>query len=115
VVSQVGADLKTAATIYEKRVNGSIVNWGEDNSVASFQTYAIPFFYDTSAVDSVTRITGGETAVFALDPASGAILAKTTSFEQDDGSRLVDFALDAASPAASAIAAGEAWQGEVEL
>jgi len=115
VVSQVGADLKTAATIYEKRINGSIVNWGEDNSVASFQTYAIPFFYDTSAVDSVTRITGGETAVFALDPASGAILAKTTSFEQDDGSRLVDFALDAASPAASAIAAGEAWQGEVEL
>ncbi|MBD8067112.1 Cache 3/Cache 2 fusion domain-containing protein [Devosia sp. PTR5] len=115
VTTQVNADLKTAATIYEKRINGSIVNWGENNDVASFQTYAIPFFYDTSAVDSVTRITGGETAVFALDPATGQLTAKTTSFEGEDGARVSEFALHPASPAATAIAAGERWSGEIDL
>ena len=53
-VAQQSADLKTAATIYERRLNGSVLTWSEeDGSIVSFTTYSIPFFYDTAAVDSV--------------------------------------------------------------
>ncbi len=114
-VAQQGADLKTAATIYEKRLSGSVVTWAEeDGSIAVFNTYSIPNFYDTGAVDSVTRVTGGETAIFSLDEA-GQFIAKSTSFELEDGERAVNFIIDPASPAATALAAGSAYFGEMTL
>jgi methyl-accepting chemotaxis protein len=114
-VGQQVADLKTAATVYERRLNGSVLTWNEDDgSIVSFTTYSIPNFYDTGAVDSVTRVTGGETVVFGLD-AQGQFLAKSSSFETPDGERVVDFVLDPASPAATALVAGEAYHGEMSL
>ena len=64
-VAQQSADLKTAATIYERRLNGSVLTWSEeDGSIVSFTTYSIPFFYDTAAVDSVRSRSalGGDSA-----------------------------------------------------
>jgi methyl-accepting chemotaxis protein len=114
-VAQQGADLKTAATIYERRLNGSVLTWSEeDGSIVSFTTYSIPNFYDTGAVDSVTRVTGGETVIFGLDEA-GQFIAKSSSFETAEGERVVDFVLDPASPLATALAAGEPFQGEMTL
>ena len=114
-VAQQRADLKTAATIYERRLNGSVLTWSEeDGSIVSFTTYSIPFFYDTAAVDSVTRVTGGETVIFGLDEA-GQFIAKSTSFETAEGERVVDFVLDPASPAAIALLAGQPFHGEMML
>jgi methyl-accepting chemotaxis protein len=114
-VAQQSADLKTAATIYERRLNGSVLTWSEeDGSIVSFTTYSIPFFYDTAAVDSVTRVTGGETVIFGLDEA-GQFIAKSTSFETAEGERVVDFVLDPASPAAIALLAGQPFHGEMML
>ena len=114
-VAQQDADLKTAATVYEKRLSGSVITWSEeDGSIVSFTTYSIPNFYDTGAVDSLTRVTGGETAIFGLD-AEGQFIAKSTSFETPDGEREVDFVLDPAGPAAQALAAGSPFHGEMML
>ncbi|WP_375599147.1 methyl-accepting chemotaxis protein [Devosia sp. Naph2] len=115
-IAQQEADLKTAATVYEKRLSGSVLTWSEeDGSIVSFTTYSIPNFYDTGAVDSVTRVTGGETIVFSLD-AQGQFIAKSTSFEAEaEGERLLDFVLDPASPAATTLASGKAFHGEMTL
>ena len=114
-VAQQSADLKTAATIYERRLNGSVLTWSEeDGSIVSFTTYSIPFFYDTAAVDSVTRVTGGETVIFGLDEA-GQFIAKSTSFETAEGERVVDFVLDPASPVAIALLAGQPFHSEMML
>jgi methyl-accepting chemotaxis protein len=117
-IAQQDADLKTAATVYEKRLSGSVLTWSEeDGSIVSFTTYSIPNFYDTGAVDSVTRVTGGETIVFSLDEA-GRFIAKSTSFEAEaeaEGERITDFVLDPASPAATTLASGEAYYGEMTV
>ena len=115
-IAQQHADLKTAATVYEKRLSGSVLTWSEDDgSIVSFTTYSIPNFYDTGAVDSVTRVTGGETIVFSLDEA-GQFIAKSTSFEAEaEGERITDFVLDPDSPAATTLASGEAYHGEMRV
>ena len=114
-IAQQSVDLKTAATIYERRLNGSAVTWAEDGSLVGFSTYSIPFFYDTGAVDSVTRVTGGETVIFALDAESDQFVAKSSSFEAEEGGRIIDFVLPSGGAAARALAAGETWQGEMEM
>ena len=115
-IAQQDADLKTAATVYEKRLSGSVLTWSEeDGSIVSFTTYSIPNFYDTGAVDSVTRVTGGETIVFSLDEA-GQFIAKSTSFEAEaEGERIIDFVLDPDSPAAATLTSGAAFHGEMTL
>ncbi len=114
-VAQQMADIRSAATILERRLSGSVVNWAENGDIGTFNTHSIPFFYDTAAVDSVTRVTGGEAAIFALDAASGQFIAKTSSFVNADGGRVIDFALDPASPAFAALTASQPWHGDVEM
>ncbi len=115
-IAQQNADLKTAATILEKRLSGSVLTWSEeDGTIVSFTTYSIPYFYDTGAVDSVTQVTGGETIVFSLGE-QGQFVAKSTSLEAEaEGGRLTDFVLDPASPAAATLASGAAFHGEMTL
>ncbi|KQN76398.1 methyl-accepting chemotaxis protein [Devosia sp. Leaf64] len=108
-------DLKTAATILEKRLASSIITWSDDNSIGAFQTYSIPRFYDNSTIDSVTRVTGGQAAIFALDPAKGQFMAKTTSFPGEGEERAVEFALDPQSAAAAALAQSQPYEGSVEI
>ena len=108
-------DLKTAATILEKRLASSVVTWAEDNNVGAFQTYSIPRFYDNGTVDSITRVTGGEAVVFAIDPATGQFLAKTSSFAGEGDERAIDFAVDPQSPAHAALSQSLPYEGEVEL
>ena len=114
-IAKQASDLQVAATVYEKRLPGSVVTWAEAGGIATFQTYAIPFFYDTAAVDALTRVTGDASAIFGFDPATGIFTAKTTSFVLPDGTRAKDFALDAASPEAVALAANQPYAGEVSM
>ncbi|MBU1335269.1 MAG: cache domain-containing protein [Alphaproteobacteria bacterium] len=114
-VSQQAANLQVAGTILEKRLSGSVLTWAETGEIAAFQAYSLPFFHDTSAVDSVTRITHGAAAIFGLDAATGQFMAKSTSFELPDGGRAVDFAIDPASPEHSALMEGKPYYGEVVM
>ncbi|MGV3573861.1 MAG: methyl-accepting chemotaxis protein [Devosia sp.] len=114
-MQQQRTDLKTAATILEKRLASSVVTWAEDNSVGAFQTYSIPRFYDNGTVDSITRVTGGEAVVFAIDPATGQFLAKTSSFPGEGDERAVEFAIDPQSPAHAALTQSLPYEGEAEF
>ena len=114
-IDQQVSNLQVAGTILEKRLSGSVVTWAEDGSIGAFQTYSIPFFHDTGAVDSVTHITKGAAAIFVLDKDSQQFLAKSTSFAAPDGGRVVDFALDPASPEHAALAASQPYFGTVMM
>jgi len=107
-------DLKTAATILEKRLASSVVTWAEDNSVGAFQTYGIPRFYDNQTVDSITRVTGGQAVIFAVDP-NGQFLAKSSSFPGEGDARALDFAVDPAGPAHAALSQGQPYEGTVDF
>uniref|UniRef100_UPI002FC938CD methyl-accepting chemotaxis protein n=1 Tax=Devosia sp. TaxID=1871048 RepID=UPI002FC938CD len=112
-VSQQAANLQVAGTILEKRLSGSVLTWAENGDIAAFQAYSLPFFHDTAAVDSVSRITKGAAAIFGLDAATGQFMAKSTSFELPDGERAVGFAIDPASAEHAALMEGQPYFGEV--
>jgi len=114
-IAQQVSNLQVAGTILEKRLSGSAVTWAEDGSVAAFQTYSIPFFHDTGAVDAVTHITKGAAVVFGLDKDSQQFVAKSTSFVGADGARIIDFVLDPASPEHAALAANQPYFGTVTM
>ena len=114
-IEQQGANLQVAGAILEKRLSGSALTWADDGTIAAFQTYSIPFFHDTGAVDSVTHITKGEAVIYALDKDTQQFVAKSTSLEDAEGKRVIDFALDPASPEHAALAASQPYFGTVAM
>jgi methyl-accepting chemotaxis protein len=108
-------NLAVAATILERRLSGSALNWTEDGAMETFQSWSIPPFHDTEVIDSVTRVTRQDASIYVLDTATQTLLAKTTSVAAADGTRLVDLALDPSGAAYAAIIAGEAFVGEVPV
>ncbi|MGV8834312.1 MAG: methyl-accepting chemotaxis protein [Devosia sp.] len=114
-VIQQEANLQVAGSILEKRLSGSVLTWAEDGTIGAFQTYSIPFFHDSGAVDSVTHITKGAAAIFGLDKDTGNFVAKSTSFENADGTRAIDFAIDPTSPEHAALIEGRPYFGTVTI
>ncbi|MFC3704055.1 methyl-accepting chemotaxis protein [Devosia honganensis] len=92
-------NLGIAATVLERRISGSVLNWNDDGTMASFQSWAIPPFYDTEVIDSVTRVTRQDAAIYVLENETGDLVAKTTSITLPDDSRAVGSVLPADSPA----------------
>ncbi len=112
---QQDTNLAVAATILERRISGSVLLWTEEGVMDTFQSWAIPPFYDTEIIDSVTRVTKQDASIYVLDEASQVMAAKTTSIDAGDGTRLADLTLDAASPAFAALMAGERFIGELPI
>jgi methyl-accepting chemotaxis protein len=108
-------NLGVAATILERRISGSVLTWNEDGSIAGFQSWAIPPFYDTDIIDSVTRVTKQDAAIYVLAPDTGALVAKTTSHTLPDGTRAVDETLLADEPAVIQILNGERYVGPLTI
>ena len=113
--SQQQSAMKVAASVLEQRLPGTAVTWTDEGELAAIQGYALPFFHDTKAVDAVTRITGGQVAIFAFDATSKQFTAKSTSFATPEGERVINFDLDPASPAYAALSAGQSYYGEIDL
>ncbi|WP_086472028.1 methyl-accepting chemotaxis protein [Devosia lucknowensis] len=108
-------NLGSAATILERRISGSVLTWSEEGAIASFQSWAIPPFYDTEVIDSVTRVTKQDAAIYVTDPATGDMAAKTTSVTLPGGARAVGGVLPAASDAVTRLNAGEMVLGAVDI
>jgi methyl-accepting chemotaxis protein len=107
-------NLGIAATILERRISGSVVTWLADGRIESFHSFAIPPFFDSAIVDSITRVTGQEAAVFVFEPDTSALLAKTISLVGSAGERLTDSVLASGAPYRT-IAAGGTFAGEVAI
>ena len=108
-------NLAVAATILERRISGSVLNWTEEGTMDAFQSWAVPPFYDTEIIDSVTRVTKQDATIYVLDSATQVLQGKTTSIMAPDGSRVADLTLDASSPAFEAIIAGEPFIGRLPI
>ena len=110
------ANLAIAATILERRISGSVLTWTEEGTMDAFQSWAVPPFYDTEIIDSVTRVTKQDATIYVLDTASQALHGKTTSLVAADGTaRVADLTLDASSPAYAPILAGETFVGQMPV
>ncbi|MHA6300220.1 methyl-accepting chemotaxis protein [Devosia sp. CAU 1758] len=108
-------NLGVAATILERRISGSVLTWAEDGTIAAFQSWAIPPFYDTVVIDSVTRVTKQDAAIYVTDNATGDMIAKTTSLTLPDGTRAVDGILPAGSDVVTRLNAGEMVLGQIQI
>ena len=108
-------NLAVAATILERRISGSVLNWTEEGTMDAFQSWAVPPFYDTEIIDSVTRVTKQDASIYVLDTATQVLQGKTTSIAAPDGTRVTDLVLDASSPAFEAIIAGEPFIGQLPI
>ena len=108
-------NLGVAATILERRISGSVLTWNEEGAIASFQSWAIPPFYDTEVIDSVTRVTKQDAAIYVTDSATGGMVAKTTSLMADAQTRAVGGMLAADSDAVTRLNAGEMVLGQVNI
>ena len=112
---QQSANIGVAATILERRLSGSVLNWAEDGTIASFQSWAIPPFYDTAVIDSVTRVTKQDATIYQYDAANAVFNGKTTSLLAPDGTRAVDLTIAAGDPAYDALMAAKQYVGESTL
>ena len=108
-------NLAVAATILERRISGSVLAWTEDGKMDAFQSWAVPPFYDTEIIDSVTRVTKQDASIYVIDTATQSLVGKTTSIAAADGTRVAGLVLDAASPAYAPILAGEAYVGALPI
>ncbi|HEY8576364.1 MAG TPA: methyl-accepting chemotaxis protein [Devosia sp.] len=108
-------NLAVAATILERRISGSVLNWTEEGTMDAFQSWAVPPFYDTEIIDSVTRVTQQDATVYVLDAASQTFQGKTTSLAAEDGTRLADLMLDASSPAYAPLLEGNPFMGQLPI
>ena len=107
--------LGITATILERRISGSALQVNEDGTLGDFNSWAIPPFYDTQIIDSVTRVTKTDAAVYALDPATGDLVVKTTSILLPDGARALESRLLASDPVVVQVLAGEKYFGPLEI
>ena len=108
-------NLAVAATILERRISGSVLNWTPEGTMAAFQSWAVPPFYDTEIIDSVTRVTKQDATIYVLDNATQVLVGKTTSIAAPDGTRVADLSIDASSPAFASIMAGEPFMGRLPI
>ena len=109
------ANIGVAATILERRISGSVLTWTEEGTMDAFQSWAVPPFYDTEIIDSVTRVTRQDATIYVLDNATQTMVGKTTSLAGADGARLTDLALDASSPAFAPLMEGLPYIGQVTI
>jgi methyl-accepting chemotaxis protein len=108
-------NLGIAATILEHRISGSVLAWNADGAIEAFQSWAVPPFYDSEIIDSVTRVTRQDATVYEFDPANARFLSKTTSLTAQDGTRVSDLEIDQNSPAYAALLSGGHYLGNISI
>jgi methyl-accepting chemotaxis protein len=112
---QQDTNLGVAATILERRISGSVLKWTPEGTIDAFQSWAVPPFYDTEIIDSVTRVTNQQATIYLLDSSTGNLVGATTSLSGPDGTRLANLVIDSSSPAYAAVLAGEHFLGTLPI
>jgi methyl-accepting chemotaxis protein len=110
------ANLKTAATILANNLPGAEVTWGEDGSLVSISTFAMPRqFLNHDIVDSIVRLTGESATIFGFDAAQSDFVRMTTTLVGEDGERIVGTTLGASSAAYASVIASQPYYGEANI
>ena len=109
------ANLRTAATIFAAATNkagGTVVNWGDDGALGQVTLWALLPFFDTELVDGISRVTGGETAIYIADKDTKDLVINTTTLVDEAGVSLKGQIMDPQGAVMTAMKEGRSWLGE---
>ncbi|NGO62281.1 methyl-accepting chemotaxis protein [Rhizobium daejeonense] len=110
------ASLRTAATIVERDLPGTVITWGKDGNVQRIATTAIPAEYAShEMIDTIGRMTGQTATIFAWDQASQDFWRKTTNIIKPDGKRAVGTALGQKGAVYPVVTKGGTYRGEAVI
>ncbi|MCM2400882.1 methyl-accepting chemotaxis protein [Rhizobium sp. S153] len=110
------ASLRTAATIVERDLPGTVITWGKDGNVQRIVTTAIPAEYAShEMIDTIGRMTGQTATIFAWDQASQDFWRKTTNIIKPDGKRAVGTALGQKGSVYPVVTKGGTYRGEAVI
>ncbi|MGV8939004.1 MAG: methyl-accepting chemotaxis protein [Allorhizobium sp.] len=108
--------LRTAATIAERDLPGTVVTWGKDGNIEKIVMSAIPAeFSDHGMIDSIGRMTGQTATIFAWDPTTKDFWRKTTNIIKPDGKRAVGTALGQTGAVYPVVTKGVTYRGEAVI
>ena len=115
-IASQNTSLRTAATIVERDLPGTVVTWGKDGNVERIVTPAIPGEFAThDMIDSVGRMTGQTATIFAWDGESKDFWRRTTNIIKPDGKRAVGTALGQTGAVYTVVTKGQTYRGEAVI
>ncbi|MBV2184400.1 MAG: methyl-accepting chemotaxis protein [Rhizobium sp.] len=115
-IASQNTSLRTAATIVERDLPGTVVTWGKDGNVERIVTAAIPGEFAThDMIDSVGRMTGQTATIFAWDGESKDFWRRTTNIIKPDGKRAVGTALGQTGAVYPVVTKGQTYRGEAVI
>ena len=88
--SQLEANLRITANLFQKSTPGVSLEMNEQNEVAKVTTSKIPKFFNNIAFDQITASTGQQAAFYKVDKNTGELVTSTSSIVIDEeGNRAV--------------------------
>lgn len=109
------ANLRVAATIFDKEVEGSKISWASNGDVKRIELPEIPEFSDHTMIDSIGRMTGETATVFAWDPENKDFWRKSTNIIKGDGKRAVGTPLGKNGAVYPVVTKGETFHGQATI
>ncbi|WP_349359328.1 methyl-accepting chemotaxis protein [Stappia sp.] len=115
-VARQNTSLRVAATIAERDMPGTTVEWGADGNVRRIVMESIPETVDDhTMIDTIGRMTGETATVFKWDEATRDFWRKTTNIIKPDGSRAVGTKLGQTGAVYPVLTRGETFRGEAVI
>ncbi|MEP2705961.1 MAG: methyl-accepting chemotaxis protein [Roseibium sp.] len=114
-VSKQAANLRTAATILNKDVEGTKISWKANGDVTRIELPEIPEFTDHEMIDTIGRMTGETATVFAWDPETKDFWRKSTNIIKGDGKRAVGTPLGQKGAVYPVLTAGKTFHGQATI
>lgn len=109
------ANLRIAATMLSKDVEGVKVTWAANGNVSRIQMNSLPEFTSHDLIDTIGRMTGETATIFAWDPETKDFWRKTTNIVKPDGSRAVGTPLGQKGAVYPVVTAGKTFQGQATI
>ena len=110
-----GQSLRAAAAIVDAEVPGFEARFGPGGEVQSLSWEGEPDLASHAVIDRVAAVTGETATVFALDPAQGEFVRRSTNIIKPDGQRAVGTVLGASGPVHPVIMSGRTYRGEATI
>ncbi|WP_208980026.1 methyl-accepting chemotaxis protein [Roseibium suaedae] len=114
-LSKQDSNLRVAATMFSKDIEGVKVTWSADGNVSRIQMDALPEFSSHELIDTIGRMTGETATIFAWDPETKDFWRKTTNIVKPDGSRAVGTPLGQKGAVYPVVTAGGTFQGQATI
>ncbi|WP_417772166.1 Cache 3/Cache 2 fusion domain-containing protein, partial [Stappia sp.] len=115
-VSRQNSSLRVAATIVERDMPGTRIDWTKDGNVARVEMNAIPDeVSDHTMIDTIGRMTGETVTVFKWDDETRDFWRKTTNIIKPDGTRAVGTKLGQTGAVYPLVTKGETFRGEAVI